>query len=104
MLRAGMPHGVHSYSWLPARKSRNRPECMKFHFLPLPSANTSRNSFLVLVRLRKCSWWCALIGIARRHRHADAEFGGIVEELGDILGGVSVKDRGVDVDREPLRL
>src|SRR5207248_9912126 len=42
----------------------------------------------------------ALIGVARRHRDADAELGGEVEELCDVFRGMAVEDRGVDVDGE----
>ena len=38
------------------RPRRNMPECVRFQFLPLPSAKTLRNSSLVLRRLRKCCW------------------------------------------------
>ena len=46
----------------------------------------------------------ALIGIARRHGNADAEFRREVEELGDLLRRVPVEDGGIDVDREALGL
>ena len=45
-----------------------------------------------------------LIGIAGRDRDADAEFLGVVEERRDVLGGMPVEDRRIDVDREALRL
>ncbi len=45
-----------------------------------------------------------LIGITGRHRDADAELGGEVEELGDLLGRVAVEDGGVDVDGEAAGL
>src|SRR6185312_5887000 len=38
------------------------------------------------------------------HGNADTEFGGEVEELGDVLGRVSVEDGGVDVDGKAARL
>ena len=46
----------------------------------------------------------ALIGIARRHRDADTEFGREIEEFGDIFRRVTIEDRGVDIDREAARL
>src|SRR5574337_901863 len=46
----------------------------------------------------------ALVGVARRNRHADAEFRREVQEFRDLFGGIVVKDRRVDVDRETLRL
>src|SRR6185312_8457602 len=46
----------------------------------------------------------ALIGISRRDRDTDAELFGKIEESCEILGRMAVEHRGVDVDREALRL
>ena len=46
----------------------------------------------------------ALIRIARRDRHADAELLGIIEEGGDVLGRMAVEDRSVDVHGEAFGL
>ena len=46
----------------------------------------------------------ALIGVARRHRDADAEFGREVEEFCDLFRRMAVEDRGVDVDGKASRL
>ncbi len=46
----------------------------------------------------------ALIGIARRHRDADAEFGREIEEFRDLFSRMAVEDGCVDVDREAARL
>ena len=56
IVRSGIDQGVHSYVWLPARKSRNNGELVKVQSLPpLPRANTLRKNFLVRSRLKKCS-------------------------------------------------
>src|SRR5262245_28536164 len=46
----------------------------------------------------------AFIRIARRDRHADTEVLGVIEEGGDVLGGMAVEDRGVDVHGESFGL
>ena len=43
----------------------------------------------------------ALVGVAGRYRDADAELFGLVEEGGDVLGGMTIEHRRVDVDGEP---
>src|SRR6478672_3233418 len=46
----------------------------------------------------------ALIGVAGRDRHPHAELLGVVEKGGNVLRGMPVKDRSVDVDGEALGL
>ena len=45
----------------------------------------------------------ALIGVARRHRDADTEFGSEVEEFCDLFRRMAVEDGRVDVDGEAAR-
>ena len=45
-----------------------------------------------------------LVGVAGRDRDADAELFGVIEECRDVLGGMAVEDRAVDVDRETFGL
>src|ERR1700692_3679702 len=95
MLRVGMPHGVQWNSWLPARKSKNMPEWVRFQFLLLPRAKTLRKSSLV---------GRPLIGVAGRDRDADAELLGEIEERRDVLGRMAVEYRAIDVDGKALGL
>src|SRR6201999_1902932 len=46
----------------------------------------------------------ALISVAGRHRDADTELGGEVEEFGDLFRRMTVEDRRVDVDGEAASL
>src|SRR6516162_7106612 len=88
MLRAGIPHGVHEVPLLAFAERKHVPE--------KPLGLVAVEEVLLVGR--------ALIGVARRHRNANTEFGTKIEKLCDLFGRVAVENGGVDVDRKSARL
>ena len=78
---------------------------MNFQLLALAAREHVAEQFLGLAPVEEVLLvGRALIGVAGRDRHADAELLAEVEERRDVLGRMTVEDRAVDVDDEALGL